>query len=41
MNYPGTTSGNWQWRMQEGMLSTELQEWLADVNRKSERYNLS
>jgi len=41
MNYPGTTSGNWQWRMQEDMLSTELQEWLADVNRKSERSNQS
>ena len=41
MNYPGTTSGNWQWRLQEGMLSAELQEWLSDVNLKSERFNQS
>jgi len=39
MNYPGTTSGNWQWRMQDGMLSTELKEWLAEVNRKNQRSN--
>lgn len=37
MNYPGTTSGNWQWRMQDGLLSAELQTWLTNINLKSKR----
>lgn len=37
MNYPGTTSGNWQWRMEEVMLSTELQNWLSEINQLSNR----
>lgn len=32
MNYPSTTSGNWQWRVEESDLSEELLKWLHEVN---------
>jgi 4-alpha-glucanotransferase len=37
MNYPGTTSGNWQWRMEERMLSGEIRDWLKAVNLQNKR----
>ncbi len=35
MNFPGTTSGNWRWRMPEDALSDPLSSQLAELNRKS------
>lgn len=37
MNYPGTTSGNWQWRMEDKMLSDDLLDWLQQVNQQYHR----
>jgi len=37
MNYPGTTSGNWQWRLEEKMLSDDLLDWLQQVNQHHNR----
>ncbi len=31
MNEPGTTSGNWRWRMRPGMMTRELAEHIADM----------
>lgn len=32
MNYPSTTDGNWQWRMEPGVLTTELAHRIRDLN---------
>jgi 4-alpha-glucanotransferase len=37
MNYPGTTSGNWQWRLEEKLLSDDLLDWLQQVNQHHNR----
>jgi 4-alpha-glucanotransferase len=37
MNYPGTTSGNWQWRMDEADLSEELAGKLKKLNSSTNR----
>jgi len=37
MNIPSTTEGNWQWRMAEGVASSDLAEKLADLNRRTGR----
>jgi len=37
MNYPSTTEGNWQWRMANGVATSELAERLADLNRRTGR----
>ena len=39
MNYPGTTSGNWQWRFNSSMITNEIQEWLQSVNSEANRMN--
>jgi 4-alpha-glucanotransferase len=33
MNYPGTATGNWLWRYQRFVLTTELSDRLANLNR--------
>ncbi|MGD2027149.1 MAG: 4-alpha-glucanotransferase [Anaerolineales bacterium] len=37
MNYPGTTSGNWQWRMRKEALSQELADKLTRINQEANR----
>ncbi|MCB2179701.1 4-alpha-glucanotransferase [bacterium] len=37
MNYPGTTSGNWQWRVHAGVLTDELVKKLKNLNEVSGR----
>src|SRR5262249_4523284 len=37
MNVPGRASGNWRWRMGEGMLSNSAFEWLRDLTDSSKR----
>lgn len=37
MNYPGTTSGNWQWRMGAEALDPSLADWLKELNRTTRR----
>jgi 4-alpha-glucanotransferase len=37
MNTPGTTSGNWTWRVPEGALSPELAESISDLNARHGR----
>jgi 4-alpha-glucanotransferase len=37
MNFPGTTSDNWQWRMKAEVLSTSLADWLRELNRSTGR----
>ncbi|HKJ27935.1 MAG TPA: 4-alpha-glucanotransferase, partial [Anaerolineales bacterium] len=37
MNYPGTTSGNWQWRMSPDALTPKIESWLKDLNESAER----
>jgi len=32
MNYPSRLGGNWEWRMEEGMLSEALREMLKGLN---------
>ncbi len=39
MNYPGTTSGNWQWRFNSSMITNEIKEWLQSVNSEANRMN--
>ncbi len=33
MNYPGTATGNWEWRYQSDVLTSELSDRLANLNR--------
>ncbi len=37
MNTPGTTDGNWQWRLQEGQLHQELAARIFDLNQATGR----
>jgi 4-alpha-glucanotransferase len=37
MNVPGTSSGNWSWRMQEHHASTQLAEALFGLNEATDR----
>ncbi len=37
MNYPGTTGGNWSWRMRDDALNDGLLEKLRELNKKSNR----
>lgn len=37
MNYPGTTSGNWQWRMERDVLGDSLAAKLKDLNQRTVR----
>jgi len=37
MNYPGSTSGNWQWRMKKDALTDELANRLKKINSISGR----
>lgn len=37
MNYPGTTSGNWQWRMSPDALTPEVEAWLKELNESADR----
>lgn len=37
MNTPGSTTGNWRWRITEDMLSTSAFQWLSDLTKKSMR----
>ena len=37
MNYPGTTGGNWLWRMKPDQLSLELSMKYYRLNRQTER----
>lgn len=32
MNYPSRLGGNWEWRMEEGVLSEELKAWVRELN---------
>jgi 4-alpha-glucanotransferase len=36
-NVPGTTEGNWAWRIPEGSLTDERADWLARVTRETNR----
>ncbi len=38
MNYPGTTSGNWQWRMKAEDTSGALAEKIGELNKRTGRY---
>jgi 4-alpha-glucanotransferase len=38
MNTPGTTGGNWAWRMTPGAARRRLQQRLADLNRSTARF---
>ena len=38
MNYPGTTDGNWMWRMEEWQCDDILKERMADLNRRADRF---
>ncbi len=37
MNFPGTSEGNWQWRFRKDVISEDLKQRLADLNRQSGR----
>ena len=37
MNYPGSTGGNWLWRMKDGALTPELSMRLYKLNKETER----
>ena len=37
MNVPGTSTGNWRWRVTENMLATSAFQWLRDLTDKSMR----
>ena len=37
MNYPGSTSGNWQWRMKSNALTDQLSEKLKKINQAANR----
>jgi len=37
MNVPGTSDGNWRWRVNENMLATSTFQWLRDLTNKSMR----
>lgn len=37
MNFPGIAQGNWQWRLQDGMLKKELSEKIKNLNIKCGR----
>ena len=37
MNTPGTTRGNWDWRVSEDMLTAEVSGWLRDMAEQSGR----
>ena len=37
LNIPGTTTNNWRWRMQHGVLSPALIEWVAEQVQKASR----
>jgi 4-alpha-glucanotransferase len=37
MNFPGTTSGNWQWRMRAEHMGDELVQWLRELNERAGR----
>jgi 4-alpha-glucanotransferase len=37
MNYPGTTDGNWQWRMPAKALTPELTQRMKDLNTEADR----
>jgi 4-alpha-glucanotransferase len=37
MNYPGTTAGNWQWRMREEHMTDELAQKLRELNKHAGR----
>ena len=37
MNVPGTSAGNWRWRVTENMLATSTFQWLRDLTNKSMR----
>jgi 4-alpha-glucanotransferase len=37
MNTPGTETGNWSWRMEEGALTAGLADWLREATREGAR----
>jgi 4-alpha-glucanotransferase len=37
MNEPGTTEGNWRWRLRDGELTADDADWLHELNRASHR----
>ena len=37
MNYPGTTAGNWQWRMGADAITNKLEEVMKKLNQRTER----
>jgi 4-alpha-glucanotransferase len=38
MNFPSTLGGNWEWRLSEGQLNTELSHWIAAMTGISNRW---
>ncbi|HBW33868.1 bifunctional glycogen debranching protein GlgX/4-alpha-glucanotransferase [Desulfosporosinus sp. BICA1-9] len=37
LNVPGTIEGNWQWKLKQDLLTTEVKEWLRSVARETKR----
>jgi 4-alpha-glucanotransferase len=40
MNVPGTIEGNWQWKLNKELLTTEVKEWLCSIAREAKRLPL-
>ena len=38
MNYPGTTAGNWRWRLLAEQADEALQQRIAGMNRQTDRH---
>jgi 4-alpha-glucanotransferase len=37
MNFPGVADGNWQWRLQDGVLNQDLSEKIKNLNKTNGR----
>lgn len=38
MNVPGTVDGNWRWKLDKDLLTTNVKEWLCKVTRETNRF---
>ena len=38
MNVPGTVEGNWQWKLNEDLVTIEVKEWLRDLATEAKRW---